>query len=80
VTAKTTITCDRCGADITTTDSMPAFTIKLSSERRPHRTDAHGMASVNAVVVDPWPREPKHFCGRACLVAWVGWPSEVSTP
>lgn len=71
MTSETKITCDGCGADLTTTGAMPAYRVTLSSEQVPHRTDENGIYSVNAVIVRPWPRKTKHFCKQGCLRQWL---------
>jgi len=64
---KVEVTCDHCGADITTTGKTPAFRLHLSAERLPHTSGA-----VYAVLVHPPLDADCHFCNLACLKDWLG--------
>ena len=60
------ITCDSCDKDITQTDAMPRYRLKLSSERLPHSC---GM--VYAVHVAPAIDKEVYFCNISCLRKYV---------
>jgi len=66
MTAKTKITCDHCGADLTTTSNYTGTRIVLASEDIP--PCAGGSTSMP---VHPEFEEPLHFCGWRCLSEWV---------
>ena len=62
----TRITCDVCGCDLSETDAMPRFRLRLTSEALPHNTN-----SVYAVMVYPPIRNPMYFCSIACIREYV---------
>lgn len=63
---KTEVTCDYCNANITTTDKMPAFRLRLSAEKLPHTSRA-----IYAILVHPPIDCDHHFCNLACLSSWL---------
>jgi len=62
----TTITCDACGNDLTETNAMPKFRLRLTSEALPHNTN-----SIYAVMVYPPIRNDMYFCSIACIREYV---------
>lgn len=61
-----TITCDRCGRDLTSTGAMPAFRLCLTAEHVPSMTKVGYLA-----LIYPPIKEDKHFCGLHCLGKWI---------
>lgn len=59
------VTCDNCGAGLTTTGNSVGYRIKLCSERIPC---AGGM--VTDMMLWPDFKEPEYFCGMGCFRAW----------
>lgn len=62
----TKITCDSCERDITYTDDMPAFRLRLTTESLQHLADM-----ICAVIVDPQLERDYYFCDLACLCNWA---------
>ena len=68
---ETKITCDYCGADLTSTISMPKYRLALTAEPLPVTS-----GTVNAVRISPPIKQTHHFCNLTCLFGWVqevGW-------
>lgn len=62
----TTVTCDHCEADLTTTSNCDDFRIVVKSERIP---SAGGV--VTAMHIEPDYSSPKYFCGNRCFSEWA---------
>lgn len=62
---KVEVACDTCNSDLTNTDGMPKYRLRLSSEALPHTGGAY------TVLVSPPIDEDMHFCGLKCLGLFV---------
>jgi hypothetical protein len=63
---ETTVTCDACGRDISTTTNCVDFRLALTTERLPAESDVVTLMHIS----QPIGRD-HHFCGVRCLTAWV---------
>lgn len=60
------ITCDGCRKDISKTDEMPSFRLRLSAEKMRQDADfSYAILITPPIVVD------HHFCGLNCLQTWM---------
>jgi hypothetical protein len=64
---KTEITCDGCGADITTTGNSVDYGLVLASEAKPHS----GRGFCTDVMICPPIKCAHYFCRLACLDRWT---------
>lgn len=62
----TTITCDECGADLTTTSNCEGYRLALVNERIPPQ---EGL--VTAMAAYPIIENDAYFCCWGCLSAWA---------
>ncbi len=62
----TSVTCDTCGADITSTGNSVDYRVVLDSERIP----LIGYSCTDMMIHPPVARA-HHFCGLRCLGGWV---------
>jgi hypothetical protein len=60
------VTCDGCGADLTTRTNMVDYRLVLASESKP----GHGEGFYTAMGIYPTINRAHHFCGLACLDLW----------
>lgn len=60
------VTCDHCGADLTSTGNSVDYRLVLDSERIPLR----GSTCTDMMIYPPIDRAA-HFCGTACLFRWL---------
>jgi hypothetical protein len=63
----TTVTCDRCGKDLSTTTNCEDYRILLCAEPIPPSSDG----ALTAMHIEPPFSRPIHFCGRRCLDEWL---------
>ncbi len=62
---QTKITCDSCGADLTTTGNCVDYRLAVTSEPIPS-----GGGLVTLMHVEPIIPHAAHFCGMQCLARW----------
>ena len=60
------ITCDACGADLTSAGPMPAYRLSLCCEQLTHKEAVIFLVHV----IPPLDRE-HNFCGIGCLEKWL---------
>jgi hypothetical protein len=60
-----TITCDGCGADLTTSGNSIDFRLELKTARIPS-----GGGAVTDMLVEPELTQDYHFCRLSCLDKW----------
>lgn len=63
-----TVTCDGCGADITTRSNSVDYRLVLGSESKP----GHGAGFYTAMMISPAIDRAFHFCDLGCLDHWSG--------
>lgn len=61
------VTCDACGADLTSTTNIEDYRMVLCSERK----WSEG-GSVTLMHIEPELSRAHHFCATTCLRAWLG--------
>lgn len=60
------VTCDGCGADISSTGNSIDYRLLLTAEELPPA----GM-SVTDMMIYPPIKQDAHFCGLGCLAVWL---------
>jgi hypothetical protein len=60
------VTCDGCGADITTRSNSVDYRLVLKSESKP----GYGSGSYTDMLIDPPVDRDYYFCGLRCLDLW----------
>lgn len=61
------VTCDHCGADLTTRSNVTDYRLRLSSESKP----LCGGGTVTDMWIEPELDKDAYFCGIKCLLGWV---------
>ncbi len=64
----TTVTCDTCQRDISSTNNVQEYRILLRDESMPHQ-GRHG--TVTDMNPTEWIGNDRHFCSGKCLREWV---------
>lgn len=62
------VTCDGCGADLTTRTNIEDYRLVLTSESKP----GYGSGAYTAMGIYPAVDRAHHFCDLACLDHWSG--------
>lgn len=62
------VTCDNCGADLTSTGNSVDYRLALASEKLPLHAGA--MSCTDTMIFPPITHDA-HFCGMVCLKKWV---------
>lgn len=65
MTVKSSVTCDACGRDLTSTGNNIDWRLALVPQRIPSRGGI-----VTDMMIPPAIEETAHFCEIACLEAW----------
>lgn len=61
-----TVTCDQCGANLTSTGNCEGWRIVLANQRIPSRGSV-----VTAMAKYPHLNQDYYFCGTRCLSEWA---------